>query len=296
MGVVEQPQSHRDTELIKALIATVTQIKAVRMRKFLLLGLALLVMATLPASAAQPVWAKKATAFRGVCLTDKTEECKPLPIPSPDGKSSVEVRYRKEYVSAWDWILQSHLRVITPGAGAREVALPEEFSANYYTFEVLWSPDSHAFFVNGSNTGEWASMYVYLADDPAKPINVTEAAQRDMLKQFPPCKAASPNADDAGGCKKTSRGQVPGCEADPKSSPDYNMVGIDWANASTILVMAEVPCDSLFGGIMCQVMGYELEVPSGHILKRIDPKKLKLEWQKSMAWNFRIPDPPQYCE
>lgn len=74
------------------------------------------------------------------------------------------------------------------------------------------------------------------------------------------------------------------------------MVGIDRGNASTILVMAEIPCDSLFGGIACQVKGYELEVPTGRILRRLDPKELNFEWQKSMAWNFRIPDPPRYCE
>ncbi len=270
------------------------------MRRSPIFAVVLLFTAMQPAFAAKPLWARKATAFRGVCFTDKTEECKPLRVPAPDGTSSVEVRYRKEYVSAWDWVLQSHLRVTTPGASAREVALPEEFSVNYNTFELLWSPDSHSFFINGSNTREWASMYVYLADDPSEPRNITDEAQRDMLKDFPPCKAAFPNADDAGGCKKFSRRQVPNCEngeADPKYNPGYNMVGIDWVNASTILVMAEVPCDSLFGGIMCQVMGYELEVvPTSRILKRIDAKELKLKWQKSMEWKFRIPDPPQYCE
>jgi hypothetical protein len=131
------------------------------------------------------------------------------------------------------------------------------------------------------------------------PRDVTEEAQRDMLKEFPACKAAYPDADDAEGCQKASRPDAGACtktEADPKYSPEYNMTGIDWVNASSVLVMAEIPCSALYGGIMCQVMGYELEVPTGRILKRIDAKQLKLRWQKSMAWNFRIPEPPQYCE
>jgi hypothetical protein len=235
-----------------------------------------------------------------LCYAGKTRECKPVRIPAPDGKSSVAVRYRKDFGNSdYDWVLQAFLRVTTPGAGAREAAVPEEFSAGYYSVELLWSPDSHAFFVNGSNAGIWSSMYVYLADDPTEPRNITDEAQRDMLEEFPPCKAAFPNADDARGCQKASRDQVPSCmngEANPKDNPEYNMIGIDWVNASTILVMAEVPCDSLFGGIMCQVMGYELEVPTGRILKRIDAEHLKLEWQKGMARKFRIPDAPRYCE
>jgi len=58
--------------------------------------------------------------------------------------------------------------------------------------------------------------------------------------------------------------------------------------------MAEVPCSSSYGGIMCQVMGYEIEVPTGRILKRIDSKHLKSDWQPSMAFDFHVPDPPEY--
>ena len=213
----------------------------------------------------------------------------------------MEVRYHKDSGNSADYLLlRAHLYVTTPRAVTRELALPDDLDpSGYINLELLWSPDAHAFFLNGSNAGVWDVMYLYLADNPTQPRNITDEAQRDMLKDFPPCKAAFPNADDAGGCKETSRGQIPGCEygeADPKYIPDYNMVAIDWVNASTILVMGEVPCDSLFGGIMCQVMGYELEVPTGRIVKRMKPKELNLEWQKSMAWKFRIPDTALYCE
>ena len=40
--------------------------------------------------------------------------------------------------------------------------------------------------------------------------------------------------------------------------------------------------------------GYEIEVPSGKILRQVDAKQLKMIWQKSMAWKFRVPDPPEY--
>jgi hypothetical protein len=273
--------------------------QAAKMQRFVLYAFGFLFTAMQLAFAVQPTWAKKATAFPNVCYSDKPEACKPLRILAPDGKSSVAVRYRKDFSNLADgWWLQAYLRVTTPGASAREAALPDDFQGATNA-ELLWSPDSHAFFVNGSDSAISGSMYVYLADEPTQPKDITEEAQRDMLKEFPPCKAAFPNAGDADGCTKASRDQVPGCEygePNPKYTPEYNMVGIDWANASTILVMAEIPCDSLFGGIMCQVMGYELEVPSGRILKRMDAKQLKLDWQKSMAWKFRMPEPPNYCE
>jgi hypothetical protein len=272
---------------------------ATKMRRFVLFAFGFLSTAMQPAFAVQPTWANKATAFPNLCFSGKPEACKPLRIPAPDGKNSVEVRYRKDFSSlADDWWLQAYLSVTTPGASTREAALPDNFQGATNA-ELLWSPDSHAFFVNGSDSAISGSMYVYLADEPTQPKDITEEARRDMLKEFPPCKAAFPNADDAGGCKKASRSQIPGCEygkTDPKYTAESNMVGIDWVNAFTILVMAEIPCDSLFGGIMCQVMGYELEVPSGRILKRMDAKQLKRDWQKSMAWKFRMPEPPQYCE
>jgi len=268
------------------------------MRRFLLFAPALVFMAIRPAFAAQPLWAKKATAFPVQCEPGKTEACKPLRIPAPNGKSSVEVRYRKD-VSEWGWVLRAYLRVATPDGATREATLPEA----YGNVELLWAPDFHTFLLNGDGDGAPVSglwVYVYPADYPADPRDVTENAQRDMVKEFPDCKAAYPNADDAGGCKKVSRPiDVETCvktKANPKYSPEYNMTGIDWVTPSSILVMARIPCDSLYGGIMCQVMGYELQVPTGRILNRTDAKELKLRWQKSIAWDFRIPDPPRYCE
>ncbi len=273
--------------------------KKKKMQKFLLIAVAVLFVATQPVFATPPTWAKKAIAFPEKCLPGKTEACKPLRIPAPDGKSIVDVRYRKDSVSDSEWAVEAYLRVTSPGKGTREAALPEGFQNT----DLLWSPDSRAFFVNGGNGGAYWGfwVYVYLLKEPKlEPIDVTQKAQRDMLKEFPPCKAAFPNGGDARGCDKTSRNiDLEKCmkeEADPNYNPEYNMTGIDWVNASTILVMAEVPCSSSYGGIMCQVMGYELEVPSGHILKRIEAKELKLNWQKSMEWKFRMPDPPQYCE
>ncbi len=258
----------------------------------------LVVLALFPSSmplayAAKPTWANKAVSFAEKCTSyfpGGYQPCKPVHIPSPDGKRSVEVSYEKVSEGTDDYVLQAYLLVRTPD-GTRKAVLPDGIQKN----DLLWSPDSKAFFVNGGDGGAYWGfwVYVYLTDDrQLQPIDVTPDASRDMVKTFPPCKAAAPNSKS--------------CNLDPKTchiaddeynmQNEYNMTGIDWASPSTILVMAEVPCSTSRGGIMCQVMGYELEVPTGRIRRRVDAKQLKLHWQKSMAWNFRVPEPPLYCE
>jgi len=242
---------------------------------------------------AEPTWARKATAFPSECdpssaqgearnptprgaLSPPIASCKRLRIPAPDGKSSVEVDYR-----AFGESRHAYLRLITPGRGTREAALPDGFQ----DIDLLWAPDSKAFFVNGGNGGGYWGLwvYVYRVDDAKlSPINITHQAQRDMVRAFPPCKATYLD-------KKT-------CTA-MESEPEYNMTGIDWVrDSSTVVVMAEVPCTSSYGGIMCQVMGYELEVPTGRILKKMTAQQLRANWQQSMAWKLRVPEPPDYCE
>ena len=131
----------------------------------------------------------------------------------------------------------------------------------------------------GGYWGYWVSI-VRLDEEPMRMTDVTHDAEMDMVKLFPPCKATML---DAKLCRETER------------KPEYNMSGIDWgADSSSILVMAEVPCAGSYGGIMCQVMGYELSVPSGTILKRVNARQVKAQWQRRMAWKFEIPGPPEY--
>jgi hypothetical protein len=49
------------------------------------------------------------------------------------------------------------------------------------------------------------------------------------------------------------------------------------------------------GGIMCQVMGYEVSVPGGTIARRMEASEFARRWQPSMAWKFNIPDLPEYA-
>ena len=60
--------------------------------------------------------------------------------------------------------------------------------------------------------------------------------------------------------------------------------------------MGEVPCSGGYRGIMCQVMGYELDVPTGKIVRRMNAREFGEYWRKSIAWRFHVPDPPEYCD
>jgi hypothetical protein len=254
----------------------------------------LLLSNAIPLFAAMPTWARKATVFPSECdpkargeyknqtprgaLISSAAPCIRISIPSPDGKSNIEVKYRKteeEFNSAY-------LVITTPDNGTREADLPHGFQ----DIDLLWAPDSKAFFVNGGNGGGYWGfwVYVYMLSDPKlEALNVMHEAQRDMVRLFPPCRAAYL---DARVCRAMEH------------HPDYsNMSAIDWVrDSSVIVVMAEVPCAGSYGGIMCQVMGYELHVPTGRILRRMTARQFGAVWQGSMAWKFRIPDPPDYLE
>jgi len=225
----------------------------------------------------RPTWARKATAFEGTCRErSEFHRCKSLRIPSPDNKSSVEVTYEKENDA-----MIALLQLTTPGRGIRVIGVPCSFNSG----ELLWSPNSKAFFINGACgsaiSGFIVTVYLVDSEDIDVASDFTQEAMHDMVKSFPPCKAVNHDPEE--------------CKVMQTDREYYNMSGIDWLeDSSGMVVMSEVPSTSRYGGIMGQVMGYELGVPSRKILRRLDAKQFKMKWQKSMAWKFRFPDPPEY--
>jgi hypothetical protein len=245
-------------------------------RVVLLLAVGLVGLAP-AATGESPTWARKAIAFEEEC-TEKSEfyKCKPIRIPSPDNKSSVRVFYQKV-----DDIMVAYLRLATPGKSIREFAAPCSNGAD----DLLWVPDSKSFFVNGgcgsAISGFVVDVYLVGSENIDAGLDLTQEAMYDMVKSFPPCKALNHDPQE--------------CKVMQTDREYYNMSGIDWLDDSSgIVVMSEVPPSSRYGGILGQVMGYELEVPSGKILRRLNAKQFKMKWQKSMAWTFSIPDPPEY--
>jgi hypothetical protein len=225
----------------------------------------LLVLAPTFAFAGKPNWARKATGFPGDCKSG----CRPLQIVAPDKKSMVEVLYQDG---------NAYLRVTGPDKQAREIH--DSFSSSKN--DLLWSPDSKAFFVDGGEgMTSPAFLQVFQVDDPQlQALDVTRQAEQDMVKSFPPCKAIYL---DPASCRKIER------------DPGYNQTAIDWIeDSSALVVIVDIPCTSNYGGIMCQTMGYEVEVPSGKILARMPAAEFRKKWQKSMEQRLQIPQAPQY--
>jgi hypothetical protein len=230
-----------------------------------------------PASTHKPTWAKKGVRFDEHCFSDSLKDCKPLRIPSPDGLKSVHVSYKRMDLDNGVYTLNAQLDV--------ETRAGQQFGVGHRGFvelEIQWSPDSRSFFINGSDGGEgpeYIDVY-HLGDVDRHPLNVL-AAQKDMMESFPPCRAKGADAKL--------------CAAFAEHPEEINVNAVDWTRGSSaIAVMAEMPCSSAFGGILCQVLGYEVEVSSGRILSRMNAREFAHRWQHSMAWKFEDPGPPEY--
>ena len=101
-----------------------------------------------------------------------------------------------------------------------------------------------------------------------------------MVRSFSSCRA--PNATDE--CRDIVK----------HPSDRIGVAAIDWGkDSSSIVVTAETNERTRVGGILGQVLGYEIEIPAGKILHRMEAKEFAERWQPSMAWEFDIPDPPE---
>lgn len=221
-----------------------------------------------------PIWSKKGISFPLSC--PPFTSCHPLRITSPNRRNTVQVNYE----TIGGDIEAATLKLSVTGRYAGYLST----SGDLVEEEIVWSPDSRCFFINGNYNGyvdEIAS--VYCIDQPNFALaHIMRYVEEDIVHSFPPCRAAY-----------LSEKQCTQMVADPSSY--LAVLALDWTHGSSeMVVMAEVPCGSMWGGIMCQVLGYEIAVPSGKILRRMAPKELEGRWQHSMAWKFRIPDPPEY--
>jgi hypothetical protein len=146
--------------------------------------------------------------------------------------------------------------------------------------DVLWSPDSRFLAVTGGLNAYTESTRVYeITPTGSKLLDTFREASANMLESFPPCKASNVDRE--------------GCERQ-EQNPFFNFAAIAWSGPNSLVVMSEIPCSSRYGGFMCQIVGYEIDIRTGHILHQMKADQFKARWQRAMAWNFRVPDPPQF--
>lgn len=219
-------------------------------------------------------WAKKAVSLEVQCDSASPATQR---ITAPDRTTAAHIRCRKLTRDDEALVLQ-----VTQGDRRMREIVIQTADELWRPQELLWAPDSRAFAINGSPSAYAGSSFIayILAGDSVRPVEPTAAAQRDMVRSFPPCKATNLAERE---CQEFEK------------SPQYNMSVIDWTHdGSSIVVFGEIPCSSRYGGIMCQVMGYELDLPTGRILRRIDAPSMKREFQEKMAWPMKIPESPNY--
>jgi hypothetical protein len=225
-------------------------------------------------AASKPIWAKGAIPIINCSAEMRhSERGAKRWIPSPDGNTTIEMQCREVENEP-----VAYLRVETASNQWHDLVLDEG------AYELLWSPDSRAFLVNGAPSGYagfFVSVYLVSPTTIRKlPVEFTSAIQADMAATFPPCKAI--------GIDKNECGEI-------ARSEGFNVSGIAWVDGSSAIVaFAEVPCSSRYGGIMCAVQGYQIDVPTGTIVGRMTARQLKSRWQTSMAFKMRIPEPPEY--
>ncbi|HKS82720.1 MAG TPA: hypothetical protein VJR23_14550 [Candidatus Acidoferrales bacterium] len=239
----------------------------------------LIALLTTPAHADDPQWSQKATAFMAGCFSGEWKDCKPMKIPSPDGQAFVQVSYETNPLDRT--IEMADLGVVRSGRTIGTVDVVGSVED-----EIAWAPNSKALFISGNNNAnsDYHFAVYRVSDVSVEPIDgVAQPALQDMVRSFPPCRARNPIND---------------CADLAKQPDDYiGTAAIDWLpDSSGIVIVAEVTCSSMMGGIMCQSLGYEIGIPSGNILRRMEPREFAKRWQHSMAWKFEIPAPPEFAD
>jgi hypothetical protein len=233
--------------------------------------LAVLGMASAVAGAG--VFSRTATTVQLLCVGVK---CAPVvDVFSPDGEEEI----RRTFAPLRDDRLNitvdiPKLTVVTQ-TGRWELA-PDESRDPWLDLDVLWSPDSRFVALTGhTNTYiEYLRVFAITGSGPRE-VDASLQPGQDMVHRF------GPYCDRYVGKLRCNL-----------NAEDPNFAAITWTDHNTLVLMSEVPCSTIWGGIMCQLMGYEVDIPSGKILRAMTPREFRARWQHSMAWKFRIPQEP----
>lgn len=212
-------------------------------------GIALIffLASTICGYAARPdhIWSKQSSTLYLVVDNESITTVGTRSVASPDGRSKLEISFKTgkqgDAIAVARFVLQNRV-------------IPVELDENWVQIEVLWSPNSRSLAITGSYNAYTNSTRIYVIGAHSIQRMPTVSVRSDMVRTFPPCKAS--NADPMA-CRRKESGE------------DFNYATVAWAGSTTVVVMAEVPCSSSQGGIMCQVEGYEFDTQTGNILRRM---------------------------
>jgi hypothetical protein len=182
-------------------------------------------------------------------LADYPEGGRNLSVLSPDGKLMIAV-------------VNTELNVRRTADGRSLTKEPIGVSS---LAEVLWAPDSSAFFLTESEGG-WVGQWLLTI------YRITH----DGLMLFEPSKPAI--ADFRRRVKNGSTRYPDFC---PEGEP--NVPGVAWLDGSKRLLLVvewacHSPCDD-----MCRKLGYLVNPISGAILERFTEKEMKTRWKQVLG-------------
>lgn len=224
----------------------------------------------IPASAQRHIWSKQGTVFDVFTADKEAQLPRAKRAYSPDRTKYLELSWSKS-----EGYAVPSFSLIT---GKHTIDVP--FIIGWVQMEAVWSPDSMSFALTGNHSAITESTEIFRIQDGTLKSVLVDLLYHDMAKAYPPCNAAHA---ETGFCEKEASGE------------DFNYATVAWSGPATAVIMAEVPCDSLWGGIMCEVNAYELDINTGHIVTRMNAQEFKSKWQPVLAWKFRIPDLPEWA-
>lgn len=230
---------------------------------------------TAPCLANAGTYSRSATTIPIMCEARRCPSV--VVVRSPDGAKEVR---RTLTADSKDGVSIPTLEVRTP-KGQWDLPIGDS-EAPWVDVDVSWSLDSQFVALSGNINGYMNSMRVFHIED-AGPVEIDAARKsfEDMLRRFPPCRGRS--SVDPDFCEKISQHE------------NYiNFAAVDWMDSHTLILMSEVPCESRWGGIMCQVMGYEVDASTGKIVDVMTAREFKKQWQHAMPFRFHIPEAPEW--
>jgi len=238
--------------------------------KSLVLVLASTLLFGSAARAADHIWSKQGTELGLVLGNEGVGLVKPLRVDAPDHQKRFQIDFQPGREG--DAIPVASIIV-------GKQTIPVELDKNWAQVEILWSPNSQSIALTGGFNAYTNSTQIFrLTASGTEEVSLV-ALHQDMARTYPPCKA---QGAEEGICHAEENGA------------SFNYASVAWANPHTVVIMAEVPCSSSQGGIMCQVEGYELDTQTGQIVTRMTARQLKLRWQKNLAFNLHIPSAPEW--
>lgn len=212
------------------------------------------------------IWSKQSTIF-DLYKLDKGALPPSKRMYSPDHTKYLELSWSRQ-----KGFLVPYLSLVT---GTQSIVVP--YDVLWVEAEALWSPDSKSFSLTGNLNGYTNSTRLFRTQGQTlQPISIVRLYQ-DMARAYPPCRASRQFLGD---CRQFADGA------------DFNYATVAWASPATAIIMGEVPCDSIWGGIMCDVEAYEFDTTTQAISARMSAQQFQQKWQPSLAWKFRVPDPP----